>query len=470
MDITQGAGLFVAGLLLVVLFMGLWSRVIARHVRGDNLHRSLRRFHNSLSIARMLIPVWFAIALFGLGWANLVGRMLDPIGKWPVELPGMLIGTAPAFLAWMALWWAQFPADRALREQSVLVQFDHDLPIHPPPSFWSYFSSNLRLQVLFTFVPVALILGLRDIASMIVWYFQDIDLRSANLDAHGAAVELVAMLIAIKLVVIFIPEVLRHVLDTQPLPDSPLRRRLEELCRRTGLRYREILLWKTNHNMGNAAVMGLIPQIRYILLSDMLLETMTDKQIEAVFAHELGHVKHRHMAWYVVLFVTLLLILSGPGQFVGGLVEKIHRPHWISPELLGSIGVLLGVGTFLAVFGFLSRWFERQADVFAARTMEREDAQHLLALALGPAPSYVGKHGATTFASALQRVAIVNNIPVSARNFTHGSIAERMQYLQQLSSDPTRTAQFDRWMSLLYAMMLFALLVSGVWVLITFAA
>ena len=44
-----------------------------------------------------------------------------------------------------------------------------------------------------------------------------------------------------------------------------------------------------------------LPHVRYILLSDLLLERMDDEQIEAVFAHEVGHVVHRHMAWYVRL-------------------------------------------------------------------------------------------------------------------------------------------------------------------------
>ena len=34
---------------------------------------------------------------------------------------------------------------------------------------------------------------------------------------------------------------------------------------------------------------------------------MTDEQIEAVFAHEVGHIVHRHMMWYLVLIVLLML-------------------------------------------------------------------------------------------------------------------------------------------------------------------
>jgi len=37
-------------------------------------------------------------------------------------------------------------------------------------------------------------------------------------------------LIAAALVFLFAPEILRRVLHTEPLPNSPLRRRLEALC------------------------------------------------------------------------------------------------------------------------------------------------------------------------------------------------------------------------------------------------
>ena len=88
------------------------------------------------------------------------------------------------------------------------------------------------------------------------------------------------------------------------------------LCRRVGMRYRDILLWRTQNNMGNAAVMGLVPQVRYILLSDLLLETMTESQIEAVFAHELGHIVHRHMAWYIVFFGTPEEMAASENEYI----------------------------------------------------------------------------------------------------------------------------------------------------------
>src|SRR4030095_2719966 len=77
--------------------------------------------------------------------------------------------TAPAFAAWMGLWWSQYPADTALREQSLLFALEDDLPVHSPPRMWRYFASHLRLQVLFTLVPIAMILLLRDLTFLTLW-------------------------------------------------------------------------------------------------------------------------------------------------------------------------------------------------------------------------------------------------------------------------------------------------------------
>ena len=204
--VAHGAALFIGGLFLVVLFMGLWSRFLARQVRGDSLHRSLRRFHKSMFTARMLIPIWFGTAVFVLGWADTVEKMLGPVNRWPIELPGMLLGTFPAVAAWMALWWWQYPADRALREQSILIQLDENLPVHAPPGFWSYFISNLRLQVLFTFVPIALIILLHDLASLALWKFKGIDLRFATAAGSQANIELILQLASVGIVVLIAPK------------------------------------------------------------------------------------------------------------------------------------------------------------------------------------------------------------------------------------------------------------------------
>jgi STE24 endopeptidase len=486
MTLYQGATLFVAGLLLVVLFAGLWSRVLARNVRGGNLYRSLQRFQRAMWFSRLLIPVWFAFAIFVLGWGTFVERIMQPINRFPIELPGLILGTLPAFAAWVGLWWAQFPADRALREQNSLVVFEEDLPVHAPPRFWDFFVANLRLQVLFTIVPVTLIILLHDIAAMIFWSTTRMELRSSASGGPDSGVELLIQLGAITLVVLFAPEILRRVLHTESLAPSPLRTRLEELCRRTGLRYSDILLWRTNNVMGNAAVMGLIPQMRYILLSDVLLETMTDQQIEAVFAHEIGHVKHWHMGWYVVIVVTMMLVFSGVDDLLLAVTQHSPDLKWLRGDIYGAVALPCAFAGFLLMFGWLSRRFERQADVYAARTIQRLSSNP----DLPERASYVGPAGAELFISALHRVAVINNIPLEpprpngtgvlagvsrisggiiehANNYFHGSIPFRMDYLRNLSTAPEKTARFDRFMLKIYTAILLLLALTGGWALIS---
>jgi STE24 endopeptidase len=168
----------------------------------------------------------------------------------------------------------------------------------------------------------------------------------------------------------------------------------------------------------------------------------------------------------------------------------------------GVLGVLVPVAVlmmFLVYFGFLSRRFERQADVYAARVIEanaRKSSQvtghrpvdqtpplspELQTPPSDPSPSsHVGSYGATVFASALHRVAMMNNIPLAPRrrprrglvrrithtidglveslhNWLHGSIHHRMEYLRGLSADPALTGRFDRFMLRLYCTLLFVL-------------
>ncbi len=439
--------LFIGVFALIVLLLGSWSRILARHVTGRNLHRSLKRFNQAIFAARLAIPVWFGAGVFLLDWPIVVQRLLGPLADWPVQSPGAALGTLPAVLAWMGLWWSQFPADQALREQSLLILIEDGLPVHAPPRFGEYFRANVRLQLLFTMVPVALILLTRDVFALALW-------KTSWAGGFSVEADAIISLGSALLVLVFAPEILRRVLHTQPLPPSPLRDRLEALCRRSNLRYREILLWQTENNMGNAAVMGLLPRVRYILLSDLLLESMRDDQIEAVFAHEVGHVVHRHMGWYIVFFVILMLAGWGASATFVNHFGWVQFPAWLPPELLV---MMISVGAFLLSFGFLSRKFERQADVFAARTIER-------AVAGGDG---VGAHGAAVFASALHRVAVINNIPVAARSWCHGSIAKRMKYLHDLAGDPSHTTRFDRFMGKLYAAMLLALVMCGAWVFVT---
>src|SRR5947208_8027930 len=77
------------------------------------------------------------------------------------------------------------------------------------------------------------------------------------------------------------------------------------------LRFRgsDLLLWDTHGGVANAMVAGPLPWVRYVFLSDRLLEGLTPDEVEAVFGHEVGHVRHGHLLYYMAfLFLSLTLL------------------------------------------------------------------------------------------------------------------------------------------------------------------
>src|SRR5205823_482070 len=132
--------------------------------------------------AQIFIPIWFAVGVFFLGWGSVIQRMMGPLNRWPVQLPGTIIGTLPGLLAWMGLWWAQYPADRALREQNLLVRLDEDLPIYTSPTLWEYCRQNFRLQILFSAVPILMILATHDVLMVTLWRVFHVTVESGVLE------------------------------------------------------------------------------------------------------------------------------------------------------------------------------------------------------------------------------------------------------------------------------------------------
>jgi STE24 endopeptidase len=490
-----GAGIFIGGYVTVVLAIGWWGRRMTRGDRGaalDHVLDACRRFNRVVTAAQVFVPAWLAVALLMLGWGDAVRAALGPVARWPIDLPSLIVGIAPSLLTWMGLWWAQFPVDRALREQNLLTRLDGDLPVYPPPSLGVYFVGKLRMQLLFTIVPILLIVATRDALS---W-----PLHAAGVLKPQSALDMTISAVAAIAVFVFVPRVLARVLDTEPLSDPALRERLDAIARRAGVRCREVLLWRTHHTVGNAAVMGLLPRVRYVMLSDLLVESLRDDQIAAVFAHEIGHIVHRHMLWYGVFFAALSLGLVGLDDVAGTAAQHFH----ISTAIVEQIMPFLGIAMFVLGFGYVSRRFERQADVYAARTMQAMAAPPIAALVhmntedeakertrvtlAYEGPSHVGQLGARLFNSALLRVAEINNIPLGEANarlasgslrervgfamewfaslagsWLHGTMLSRMRYVSRISEDARDTHLFDRRMVRVRAALVALLLICAAW-------
>ena len=247
----------------MIITLGLWSRLLARRVGSSTLRQSLRYFNRVMFGAQIFVPVWFATGVFGLDWGDVVHRLIGPLRDWPVQLPGAVIGTIPALLAWMGLWWSQYPADRALREQNLLSRLDQDLAVYTSPPFKHYARQNFRLQILFSAIPILMILALHDLAMIVLW-------KGFKLNIQGSAIEGIVTLSSAITVFVVVPVILYRILGARSLPQSALRGRMEAMCRQHNLTFRDILLWPTHNRVANALVMGVAPRFRYVLLSDLL--------------------------------------------------------------------------------------------------------------------------------------------------------------------------------------------------------
>src|SRR5262249_46484629 len=160
------------------------------------------------------------------------------------------------------------------------------------------------------------------------------------------------------------------VLGLAPLEPGPLRNRLEATARRLNFRCTEILVWDTRDSMVNAMVTGPLPFLRYVVLTDRLLTEMTPDEVEPVFGHEVGHVKHHLMFLYFLFLIASLVMLVGlwNGMLLLGKGACPDVAAWMRANEGLSLVSLLGVYLFVS-FGFLSRRCERQADIFGCRTV-----------------------------------------------------------------------------------------------------
>jgi STE24 endopeptidase len=276
------------------------------------------------------------------------------------------------------------------------------------------------------------------------------------------------------------------------MPAGLLRDRLLACARRLGFRCSDILLWNTRNGMANAMVIGLVPWLRYVVFTDRLIEEFSEEEVEAVFGHEAGHIRHQHMSYYL-LFLTLsiaVLVLLGDCYLMPFLInsrDAVLARYWPALRTTAESGkmtedlalfpmVALTVGYIFLVFGFLSRRCERQADLFGCRATSCRNTDCLGHDETTSYPLLGGglcTTGIRTFIRALEKVAHVNAIsrdrPGFLQSWQHSTIANRVAFLQSVLVDPRIEAAFQRrltrlkWGLLLGLVVVFALLMRSRW-------
>jgi Zn-dependent protease with chaperone function len=298
---------------------------------------------------------------------------------------------------------------------------------------WSYLLMQVRQQMLLVVPPILLLLLQQILFAFFPTWEEDSYLPA------GIAIGMMAVAF------VLMPILLRVFLGLKPLPAGPLRDRLESTARRLGFGYSNILVWHTRNLSANAMVTGFIPWIRYIILTDRLIDELTPDEIEAVFGHEVGHIKHHHLFFYLAFFVASIILL---GLFWDTLKEWIKQddilttlaaiPFFGGDDTKDTIKMLssfvkLGLlaAYTLCFFGYISRRCERQADLFGAQTVSTD-----------------------VFISALEKVADINGIPRNRAgnwllSWQHPTINQRIEFLEAMRDHPARIPRFHLTISLM---------------------
>jgi Zn-dependent protease with chaperone function len=407
---------------------------VRRRLKTPAGPRLLRWLDRATSGYGYLSLVLYGIDLY-LGWLPLIRQTIGDL-----VLIDELLAMLPTLALLVWAWWAYYPIDARLREAGLIARVDSGLPVYPIWTRAQYLVAQLRHQVAIIFVPLMVILGWIEAVGFL---FREEHVAGWSMDPRP-----IVALAGAGGVFLFAPVMLRHVWDTVPLPPGELREMLMGLCRRHGVRVRELLLWRTFGGMINAAVMGLLAPLRYILLSDALLDMLTRRQVQAVMAHELAHVRRGHMVWLLATAIVTIGLLetavhAAMKTALADAIAATGGPTWLThPQ--ASYGIAMGAAVlgWALVFGWVSRRIERQADTFAVQSLAAE--RHERAGGDPDTPPTLDAESVAAMVSALQQVAQLNHVPTDRRSWRHGSIRWRQDYLRSLVGIRADEASIDR--------------------------
>lgn len=319
-------------------------------------------------------PIAFALALLVCGWTFVVAR-------WT--------GHATAFLAWpdwtAILVGAPFLVYElaAIHARSLIAVARGDRAV------WRRFQWRM---LAFGVAPIVLYF----VAASLVSLSEPLRVRVETVGVWSA----LFVIVVLGSIAWLLPYLLRWTWDMEPVPEGPQRDVLLSVAEMARFEDPKVYVWRTGRTTANALIVGLTKRSRLVLFSDALLAQMGPTELAAVFAHEMGHAFRRHVPIFGVFVLGFVML--------GDLVAM----QWFEDEPVWAGATMLGImGLGLLAFGFLSRRFELEADLFSLDL-------------LGEVRSLM---------SALEKVGGHFRDVASWRHF---STAERVAFLERAQSDP----------------------------------
>ncbi len=245
--------------------------------------------------------------------------------------------------------------------------------------------------------------------------------------------DLLLFVIFVCLLTVLFPPLVKYLWNCRPIPPGPDLERINSFCREQKF-HTEILYWPLFEGQAvTAGIMGIIPRFRYLLVTPALLEALGDEELDSVLAHEIGHVRKKHLVLYVLLFLGFS-ILSGalaaplPHLILASDVyyKLLQWTNFSAETLLGILSAIpllaLLLVYFRFVFGFFIRNFERQADTFV----------------------FYAQNSGKPLIRSFEKIALLTGTKKAEKNWHHFGIGERIGFLEQGEADRTVIKQHDR--------------------------
>jgi Zn-dependent protease with chaperone function len=382
---------------------------LQHRVARESFTRLDNRFNNLLTRQSILSIALFAIDVYGLSLPSF-------FISWPLfsRMPTLLALVFLAlFVSYLAVVWGfAFDAHRRL----------YGSDISRSAYVWSQISFSVPVLL-----PWLVLSAITDLINALPFEW----LKNQLATTTGSVVYFMFFLV---IVAVIGPAMIQKFWRCRPLEDSTMRQRIEALCKKANLEYANILYWPIfGGRMITAGVMGLIKKFRYILVTSALLSSLQPAEIDAVIAHEIGHVKRYHLVFYLVFFAGFMVLTYATYDLIFYAViytEPMFQffsrfgfnPVTLTSVFLSVSMVVIFLVYFRFIFGYFMRNFERQADGYVYTLFDT--AQPLI--------------------STLEKIAYTSGQSPDRPNWHHFSISERISHLARCEIDRSTIDRHDR--------------------------
>ena len=401
LSIGEALSAFVALTVLFAFYIHIGFKKINKQIQSessaylDHQFTQLSTRCSILSLALLAIDIW---------WLHLPA-FLSKI-NWLSQIPTLnSLVFLLLFIGYLTIIWTlSFEAHKNIYRTDI--------------SHREYVYSNIAFSVPIL-IPWVLLFGITDIIQLLPFGI----LKQIFNDPIG---QIAYFLVFLVIAAIFAPLLIQRIWRCRSMEAGPERNRIESLCQQAGVRYADIVYWPIfGGRMLTAGVMGLVSRFRYILVTDALMKMLQPEEVDQVIAHEIGHVKHKHLLLYLLFFIGFMVIAYAAWPvsvlllFYDGPIMKLIKLTGVDPFDLHSIvnTVIMVVSIivyFRLIFGFFMRNFERQADVFVFELFST----------------------ARPLISTFDKIVLSSGQPATKPNWHHFSIQQRIDYLWRCEQSP----------------------------------